>query len=235
MSNSDAGDRYNSLPDDGDQRTVDEKHLEEILKLILVNGVEDKFGVHLIHGHLNLNKNEVMLGKALDGPDTRGIWTRPTNICDLEPKRIHGHIFALNSSSQFIPYEYRHGPPPAICQDDDMFIIQFRAYLLNNGLADLLGLQVLPKSGVTKMQEFDLSGNSPEGAIMLNAEDTQIDSVYRVTGWSAVTDNATGTIELKGNDVHSPMKNGNHRVFKDSKIGDERSLIRLLRDYDILR
>lgn len=220
--------RYNTLPHDGDQRQVSKAHLQEILQLILTNGVKDKFGVHLIHGHLQTGKGEVMFGKALTNANIRGIWTRPTSITELDLSNIHGHIFALSSECRFTAYEYREGPPPAMNSNDNIFIAQFAAFLQKHDLADLLGLQVLAEYRA-KMQEFDLSGSGPEGVVMLNAEDTNIEKIYRVTGWSTEADKTTGMEELKGNDVHAPMQNGNHRLFQDSKLTDEKSLLNVLK------
>lgn len=224
--------RYNSLPDDGDQRQVSEAHLQDILRLILANGVEDKFGVHLIHGHLQLGKGEVMFGKPLTSRDVRGVWTRPTT--DLDLNNVHGHIFTLNLDGQFTAYEYHEGPLPVMNPNDNIFVSQFGAFLQNHGLADLLGLQVLAGHGVKKMQEFDLSGSSSEGVVMLDAEDTKVDEVYRVTGWSVKTDKSTGVTELKGNDVHSAMQNGNHKIFQDSKLTDEKSLLKVLKRENVI-
>lgn len=195
--------------------------------------MEKKFGVHLIHGHLQVGKGEVMFGKALNNPHVHGIWTRPTNIRELNLNDIHGHIFALNPSGQFMACESREGPPPPMNPNDDAFVAQFRAFLQDHSLSDLIGLQVLAGHGAKKMQEFDLSGSGPEGVVMLDAEDTEIDEVYRVTGWSAETAEPGGS-ELKGNDVHAALKNGNHKIFQDSKLMDENNLIDLLKRQGIL-
>ena len=64
---------------------------------------------------------------------------------------------------------------------------------------------------------------------MLDANHTNLDKVYRVTGWSVETNRATGVTELKGNDHHAPMQNGNHRIFQDSKLIDEESLMDVLK------
>lgn len=112
-------------------------------------------------------------------------------------------------------YEYREGMAPAMESSDNVFVNQFRDYLQKHGLADLLGLQVLARCGSKNTQEFNLSSSSPDSAVMLDAEDTTIDEVYRVTEWSVETDKATGATELKGNDVHTAMKNGNHKILQD--------------------
>lgn len=226
--------RYNVLPDDGDQRQVPEVHLQEIFNLILANGVKDKFGVHLIHGHLQIGKGEVMFGKTLSSADIRGIWTRPTNMTTLDLNNVHGHIFALNCDNQFTAYEYHEGPPPIMSRNDNNFVAQSGAFLQKHGLMDLLGLQVLAGHGAKKMQEFDLSGSGPDGVVMLDAEDTKVDEVYRVTGWSVQTHQSTGVTQLKGNDVHSATKNGNHKIFQDSKLTDEKSLMELLKRDSII-
>lgn len=224
--------RYNSLPDDGNQPQISEIHLQAILNLILACGVKDKFGVHLIHGHLQLQEGKIMLGKTLSR-DVRGVWTRPNNIINLDPKNIHSHIFALNLDGHFTAYKYHEGALPVLKQSDLEFT-QFAALLKEHRLADFLGLQVLAGHEVKRMQEFDLSGNSPEGVVMLVAEDTNVDEVYRVTGWSAKTDKSTGVTKLKGNDIHSQMQNGNHKIFQDSKLADEKSLIEVLKCENII-
>jgi hypothetical protein len=175
-----------------------------------------------------------MFGKTLTNRNVRGIWTRPTNITELDLDNIHGHIFALNCDSQFTAYEYREGTPPVMNPNDNIFVAQFGALLQKHGLADLLGLQVLAGHGAKKMQEFDLSGSGPEGVVMLDAEDTKVDEVYRVTGWSVTTDQFTGVTELKGKDVHSPMQNGNHKIFQDSKLADEKSLMEVLKRENVI-
>jgi len=63
-----------------------------------------------------------MFGKALNNPHVHGIWTRLTNIRELDLNDIHGHIFALNPSGQFMAYEYREGPPPPMNLNDDAFV-----------------------------------------------------------------------------------------------------------------
>lgn len=128
-----------------------------------------------------------MLGKPLASRDVRGIWTRPNNIVNLDLKNVRGHIFTLNPDGHFTAYEYHEGALPVLKQSDLDFVSQLAAFLNENNLTGLLGLQVLAGREVKRMQEFDLSGNSPEGVVMLDAEDTNVDEVYRVTGWSAET------------------------------------------------
>ncbi|KAK8007188.1 hypothetical protein PG989_001178 [Apiospora arundinis] len=161
-----------------------EAHLQEIFQLILDNGVEEKFGVHLIYGHLQNGEDEVMFGKALTKSNIRGAWTRPTRITELDLSNIHGHIFALNPDSQFKAYEYREGPLAA---------------------------------------EFDPTSSGPDGTVMLDANDTNVDKVYRVTGWSVETNTTTSVSELKGNDHYAPMQNGNHKIFQDSSWSTKRA------------
>jgi hypothetical protein len=146
---------------------------------------------------------------------------------------IHGHIFAVNPNGQFMAYGYRERAPPPMNPNDNAFVAQFKAFLQDHNLSDLIGLQVLAEHESRKMQEYDLSGSGPEGVVMLDAEDTAIDEVYRITGWSAETAKPGGS-ELKGNDVHAALKSGNHKIFQDSKLLDEDDLINLLKRQGIL-
>ena len=215
---------YNSLPDDRDQPEISSAHLKEIKDIIVHYRVQEKFGIHLVHGHLQVGQGKIMHGKAMTS--LRGCWTRPTEISSLAINDIHGHIFALSSNGEFQAYEYRQGPPPTMRSNEDAFVIALKAYLREHGLENLIGLQVL-NGYKDKLQEFVLGDNN--GAIMLDAKDTKVTQSYRVTGYAVETDES-GFTELKGGESHAPTVKETHQVFTDGKtLPDERSLMNALR------
>ncbi|KJZ69737.1 hypothetical protein HIM_10877 [Hirsutella minnesotensis 3608] len=218
---------YNLLPDDGDQPNVQQAHLQELANLFKRFNVQDKFGVHLIHGHFQLVEGNVMLGTAL--ASVRGCWTKPTSINDLEPAEIHGHIFRLTDSGEMQAYEYREGPTMNLDSVDPVFFQEFIEYLRTNNLTNLLGLEVLGKEIPEMMCEFIVKDN---GTVMLDARDVKKWTSYRVTGFAL---NGPGMTELKGNQSHAKTVRETHQVFTDGKIGKEDSLMYVLRAEDIIR
>jgi hypothetical protein len=126
---------------------------------------------------------------------------------------MHGHIFALNKKAQFVAYEYRQGPTPEINENVNAFLTETREFLVERGLETLIGIQVLNADKGKKLREFVHADNY--GAIMLDAADTNITEIYRVTGWSIQTGHAGA--ELKGNESHAATTKGTHQVFIDGK------------------
>jgi len=50
------------LFDDHEQPNVSEHHLNLLAQLFIRYSVQDTFGVHLIHGHLKIPQDTIMLG-----------------------------------------------------------------------------------------------------------------------------------------------------------------------------
>ncbi|KAJ4307612.1 hypothetical protein N0V84_012607 [Fusarium piperis] len=216
---------YNLLPDDKDQPEISPAHLEEITEIIVSHHVREKFGIHLVHGHLQVDQGKVMHGTAMTS--LRGCWTRPTDISGLDVGNMHGHIFALSPNGQFQAYEYRQGAPQSMSPNDDAFVAALKAYLQKHGLGSIIGLQVLNEDKDKQLQEFVLGDNN--GVVMLDAEDTKIMESYRVTGYVVETDES-GFTELKGGETHTPTIRQTHQVFTDGKpLPDEESLMDALR------
>jgi len=216
---------YNSLPDDKDQPEISPAHLKEITEIIMSHNVQGKFGIHLVHGHLQVGQGKIMHGTAMT--NLRDCWTRPTDISGLDVGNMHGHIFALSPNSEFQAYEYRQGPPPPMGINDNAFIVALKAYLQMHSLGSLIGLQVLNEDKDKQLQEFVLGDNN--GAVMLDAKDTKIIQSYRVTGYVVETDRS-GATELKGKETHTPTIRQTHQVFTDGKpLPDEESLMNALR------
>ena len=110
-------------------------------------------------------------------------WTHPTSFKEVALGDVHGHIFVLDSDGEFTPYEYRQGPPAQITANDTAFISATQSYLVQKNLAGLIGIELLGRDGTSEnMQEFVLSHN--HGTVMMNANMTNADKAYRVTGWT---------------------------------------------------
>ncbi|KAK1976169.1 hypothetical protein LZ30DRAFT_735293 [Colletotrichum cereale] len=217
---------YNLLPDDGDQPEVQQVHLQKLADLFKRFNVQDKFGMHLIHGHFQLEEGNIMLGTAL--ASVRGCWTKPTRITDLKPAEIHGHIFRLTESGEMQAYEYRDGPTTNLDGVDPAFFQELVEYLCVNNLTKMLGLEVLAKEVPEMMCEFILKDN---GTVMLDARDVKKWTSYRFTGFAV---NGPGMTELKGNQSHAKTVRNTHQVFTDGKIGKEDFLMDILRAEDIV-
>ncbi|KAF2970068.1 hypothetical protein GQX73_g3520 [Xylaria multiplex] len=211
---------YNLLPDDADQRQVQEVHTQQLAAILERFNVQDKFGIHLIHGHLQLEADSIMLGTALTS--VRGCWTKPTSIDDIDPAGIHGHIFKLTSKGELQAYEYREGPTMNLAGVDAAFFHELIQYLKTNNLVDLLGLQVLAKEVPEMMCEFVVEEN---GTVMLDARDVKGWTPFRTTGFFC----APGMTGLNNSESHAKTTRDTHKVFVGGKIGKEDPLMDALR------
>ncbi|KAJ6436396.1 C6 finger domain-containingprotein [Purpureocillium lavendulum] len=218
---------YNLLPDDGDQPDVQPIHLQELASLFKRFNVQDKFGMHLIHGHSQLDEGNIMLGTAL--ASVRGCWTKPTSITDIDPSNIHGHIFRLTGNGEMQAYEYREGPIVNLDGVNPAFFRELAQYLLANDLESLLGLQVLVQDAPEMMCEFVLQDH---GTVMLDERYVKAWVPFRTTGF-ALNSNLSMT-ELKGGESHAKTTKGTHQVFIGGKIGKEDPLMDALRAEDIV-
>jgi hypothetical protein len=204
---------------------VQQTHLRELADLFNRFNVQDKFGMHLIHGHFRLDEGNVMLGTALQ--TVRGYWTKPTSITDIKPEEIHGHIFRLAPDGGMQAYEYRHGPIINTDDDHSEFFGELARYLNVNHLMDVLGLEILTEKVPEMVCEFILKD---EGTVMLDEKHVKGWMPHRVTGFAV----SPGMTELKGGQAHAKTVKGTHQVFIDGKIGGEDSLIEVLRSEGII-
>jgi len=202
---------YNALPEDGTQPEVTESTLKELEALLLAYNVQEKFGYHLIHGHLTVEEGKVMYGK----PMTRlqGYLTCPTSVAELDFSELHGHIFALGPDGRFRAYEFREGPPPNMTDGDSAFVAAMQDHLLEKGLDNLIGFEVLNNADKGKnMQEFVLSGDRWQGTAMLDAKATNVTtSNDRVTGW-AICEVPGAIPQLGKTQVHHRSDDGRTHV-----------------------
>lgn len=179
--------------------------------LIKEFSVQNKFGLHLVHGHVKMAKDMVMIGRPMNS--LPGLWTRPTKVDQLNLGGLHGYVFVLGANSEFHPYEFRQGPPPPLTANDNAFIVAAQKYLELNGLTGVIGIELLDQDTLGKhMKEFVLSDT--DGTVMLPASAVNPTETYRTTGWNAVE----GITDLKGNESsHAKTTKGTHQVFTDGK------------------
>ncbi len=194
---------------------VSEHHLQSLASLFIRHGTQDKFGLHLVHGHFKIDEDTIMLGSGF-GENFSGSWTKPTRSMDVDRDKIHGHIYVLSIENQFIAYEYRKGASPVNKREmHPAFFDELTKYLARNDLAGLLGLQVLNSPTVLgeRMLEFVLGR---EGTVMLGEQDVNHGGIYRITGWS-FEQSEDGIISVKGGESHARTVRGTHQVFTDGK------------------
>lgn len=202
--------QYNSLPDDSEQPHISELHLHSLAEVFERYNVQAKFGLHLIHRHLHLQDDTIMLGHSIEEPS--GCWTKPTDLCHITPEDIHGHVFRISGDGHLVAYECRDGRPVDFESVNPAFFHEFIYYLRTKGLTNVLGLQVLDKEPWKEMVEIVLQDS---GTVMLNAESVKIGSKYKVTGW--VTRVGDGMVTFKGGESHATTTKGTHQVFVDGK------------------
>ncbi|KAJ5626392.1 hypothetical protein N7510_002701 [Penicillium lagena] len=218
---------YNLLPNDEDQPQVQRIHLQELASLFTRFNVQKIFGVHLIHGHFQIEEDKIMLGTSLKS--VRGCWTQPTSIADIKPAEIHGHIFKLTASGEMQAYEYRQGPTTSLNDVDPLFFQELVIYLQAHHLVNILGLQVLTNDVPAMMSEFVLADN---GTVMLDERDVKnCGTPFRITGFFL---EEPGMTEFKDGESHAPTVRGTHQVFTNDKIETENQLMAILRSEDIV-
>ena len=208
--------RYNNLKDDSRQPEVTESQLLSLGALFARNDAQDVFGLHLVHGHFQIDEDMIMLEVGL-GTDSPGYWTKPTKSTSVDRNNIHGHIYVLSfSENRFIPYEYRGGPSTdSWKQVHPSFFSELAQYLVVNDLSGVLGLQVLnrPTLPQEQMLEFVLG---EKATAILREQDVNHGGIYRTTGWS-FGQNDDGIISVKGSESHAKTTKGTHQVFINGK------------------
>ncbi|KAJ0119980.1 uncharacterized protein J7T55_000830 [Diaporthe amygdali] len=187
--------KYNMLQDDTDQPHVAEVFITGLKTIIKELNVQNKFGLHLIYGHVKLAKGMVMIGKPMN--NLHGLWTHPTKADQLDLGTLHGYLFVLGANEEIHPYEFRPGSLPPMTANDNAFITAAQKHLQLNGLTGIIGIELLDQDTLGRhMKEFVLSDT--DGIAMLPAD-------------AEITD-------LKGNVTsHAKTTKGTHEVFIDGK------------------
>lgn len=183
-------------------------------ELFVRNGVQEVFGVHLLHRHFIAPENTVLLGfEAQLSEKSSACWTKPISVAELANNEVHGHVFRLQPDGTFVPYELQEGKMDAkTASIGHKFFHEFAVFLHGNNLADLVALQLLDGSQNSTRMEL-LVGQS---TLMVDEKDLiGFDPPRITTGWSFKI-GEDGIISCKGNDIYAAKKN-THGVFQDSK------------------
>ena len=149
-----------------------------------------------------------MLGTNFENPSLR--WTKVTDIENIDPSNVHGHIFALTEDG-LCAYELQDGPLPDLSDVGLLFLDEFINYISKNNLASLIGLQVLG-CGEDSMSELILD----QGTVMLDSSFVKNTVPTRITGWKFETANGNPRV-CTANETHAAMTTGNHKVFNTGK------------------
>ncbi|KAF2105236.1 hypothetical protein BDV96DRAFT_617892 [Lophiotrema nucula] len=141
---------YNGLPRISSDMHVSQYHIKNLLAIPAKHGLREKIGIHLLHKHDDIPKEQVKLETKLKTKP--GKWTKPIPIDSLDLKNIHPVVlkFVLESVTGELrlhldPYEFGDGPSPVSpCDvDDNNCIKEVADYITRNNLVDVIALEFL--------------------------------------------------------------------------------------------
>jgi hypothetical protein len=172
--------------------------------------VHDTLDVHLVHRHLDLEVDVMMIDTNVAG--FSACWNKLIKMIDVDLTSIHGHIFKLVDDEHFVVYEFEKGVVNNLSPCSVDFFVEFARYLLAEGLQDIIELQIRDESA-DDMIEFDLIDY---GTVMIKKRDTQHDAIFFTKGW--IFHCVEGIVSYKGNESHGATTKGTHQVLVDGKI-----------------
>ncbi|KAK4182311.1 hypothetical protein QBC35DRAFT_457420 [Podospora australis] len=222
---------YNQLPSDDAQPPIREEHLQQLAELFVEHSAHKMFGIHLAHGHFNIEDGNVLVGEDNVEPLYR--WTKPTATGSLDLDNLYGHTFVLTDEG-FRPYEYLIGAPPSLADLGHDFLPRLAAFLQENNLTKVLALEVLMQPLPSTMSELIL-GN--QGTIMLEPSRLKDASTSRRTGWAFTVINGTPRVHDSGTQQHipNPKENGHITVnVRGKKIESFQQALDILEEYGYL-
>ncbi|KAK4071575.1 hypothetical protein Purlil1_13364 [Purpureocillium lilacinum] len=220
---------YNNLPSDEVQPNV-EPILEQLAEIFVRNNAETFFGVHLIHGHLQIPEKSVLFG---DNTVPRCRWTKPTRMDSLKLDSLHGHNFVLTDEG-FHPYEYHSGQLPGLSQVEDGFITELASFLHANQLGGIIALEVLDMPLPETMMELVLG---EYGTVMMEPERLRGCKPFRQTGWAFVREDGKPRVGKDGKQHHVTGPNGHIIIVeppKNSEIETCSDALHILREHGLL-
>ena len=147
----------------------------EIRQLFFDHAVEDVFGIRLVHKHFRLQDNERMIQHG----NTALPWDSEM-AAGLEADGTVTPASWLFRDGVAYPYEFQYNPNQELendfhVEDYASFFTAYHAYLLNNGLTDVLGLFLLQtekrEDGGRAMLEINMDKNRASVNFLLNASD----------------------------------------------------------------
>ncbi|KAL3587518.1 hypothetical protein FPOAC2_13415 [Fusarium poae] len=153
-------DIHNNLPDDdillGVVGEISE-HLPQLRLLFEEFGVENLFGVHILHKHSEVPDGFHLVGRTEIRDKRLYYWTRVVDDT-LNPSKVCGRKFVFDPQHGLYPYEFHEGPMPDLSKVDPKFFLRFTEYLVTHELTSILGLMyVPPELLIYDMVEFVLS------------------------------------------------------------------------------
>ncbi|KAK3685729.1 hypothetical protein B0T22DRAFT_482677 [Podospora appendiculata] len=220
---------YNKLPSDDAQPAIREEHLQQLAGLFVEHNAHEVFGIHLAHGHFNIEDGNVLVGEDNAEPLCR--WTKPTATGSLDLDNLYGHTFILTDKG-FRPYEYLIGAPPSLAGLGHDFLPQLAAFLQENNLTGVLALEVLMQPSPSKMSEFVLGSR---GTIMLESSRLRNCTPSRRTGWAFTANDGTPRVHDGGTQEHVPSSKGHVTVIiEEKKIESCKDALGVLQEYGLL-
>ncbi|KAJ6436709.1 DDE superfamily endonuclease, CENP-B-like protein [Purpureocillium lavendulum] len=220
---------YNSLPSDKVQPEV-EHLLEQLAEIFVRNNAHKVFGVHLIHGHLQIPEKKVLFGEKRD-PCCR--WTKPTNVDSLNLASLRGHIFLLTDKG-FHPYEYDSGQHPDLVDVEDNFVAELADFLRTKRLSRVIALEVLENPLPETMMELVLGDY---GTMMMTPEHLRGCTPFRQTGWAFVAEDGGPRVCKDGKQHHVTGPNGHIIIVeppKNTKIDTCSDALHIMKEYGLL-
>ena len=147
-----SSDTFNTLPSLRDARELfkdrhGEDAVQHLLDLIEQQGMEQKFGVILLHRHFDLQKNEALV----DTNGTSSSWSIDEALDATTFKKYNGevipHSWMVQDGGQLAPYEFAFSPtlsrdddPPNLDMKDIQFLDEFSRLVQLLGMKDIFGL-----------------------------------------------------------------------------------------------
>lgn len=141
---------YNGLPRISSDMHVSQDHIKNLLATFAKHGLDEKIGIHLLHKHDDIPKEQVKLETKLKTKP--GKWIKPIPIPSLDLNNIHPVVLRLVIEStagelrlHLDPYEFGHGPSPVSLFDIDnnSCIKEVADYIIRNNLVNMVALEVL--------------------------------------------------------------------------------------------
>lgn len=198
---------YNSIECFKKEQTISRDHLEEIAKIYVRNEMHHNYGVGILHRHVDIPEECVMVHSLCDTVDV--CYSDTVAICravharDLDHQNVMPHSFLLNSNGLFQAYEYdsmklQRSPPT------ERFLHQLRHFLVNHQLTKMVA--ILPEDGRRNSVELLLPDNQGMAYEEVNSFGSSA-----ITGWKFCKD-LDGKIQCIEKHGCDPQEDGVHKV-----------------------
>lgn len=223
---------------------VDQDHIKNLLAIFTKHGLREKFGIHLLHKHDDIPKEQVKVETKLKTQP--GKWTKPIPIDSLDLQNVHPVVlkFILESVAGELrlhldPYEFGEGPSPvSLCDvNDNSCIKEVADYITKNNLVDAIALEFLDSVKDVQARESTAEVEVGKYGTILLPKSRINNGKLIPTSWPNISqpfdpdgqpDPGTHWVEAKVKDKVT------HKVFVD-QIKDETDLLDELAHQGIIR